>query len=65
VLWPKKCSSCNELNSGHRDLCNSCGTALTDKAYNYKVKNQEEARSEYEELQNMKSKINQKLEELK
>jgi len=35
VLWPKTCDSCGILNSGHRDLCNQCGTSLTEKAYPY------------------------------
>jgi len=70
VLWPKKCSKCNELNSGHRDLCNSCSTALTDKAYNYKVKNQEEEhemiemRAKFRQMKNLAEKMGLDTEDL-
>jgi len=52
VLWPKTCGSCGELNSGHRDLCSSCGSAVTDKAYPYGEVNTEKEQelTRYERL---------------
>jgi integrase len=32
-LEPLKCTSCSEVNSGHRDSCRSCKSVLDEKAY--------------------------------
>jgi integrase len=42
VLAPVKCTSCQSLNSGHRNVCRSCRTGLNDAAYVDLVKNETE-----------------------
>jgi integrase len=33
ILWPKECSSCDSLVSGHRDVCHSCGEVVNKLAF--------------------------------
>lgn len=41
-LKPLKCSSCRQVNSGHRNSCRACGSILEEQAYPEGVENQKE-----------------------
>ena len=41
-LKPLKCSSCQQVNSGHRTSCRTCGSILEEEAYPDGVENQKE-----------------------